>query len=172
MKIENFEDYLNSYFLLSPDHRTDILMAYREYFQKEVNERVQEQLIMMKEQVAAELESTIRNETQQEEIRRCISELRSEKDFLMSLTKKLMFSPTTKSSVELHNTMNLPAYDRLWISIRKWQRATGISNSEIARMLGLSERTLHSYDKSARTMTLEKLTNFLSRINGSIEFRF
>lgn len=147
-------------------------MVYRKHVQKEVNERVQEQLLMMKEQVTAELEPKIRNEIQQEVIHNCISELRSEKDFLMSLTKKLMFSPTTKSSVELHNTMNLPAYDRLWISIRKWQRATGTSKSEMARMLGISERTLRSYDKSARTMALEKLTNFLNCINGSIELKF
>ena len=119
MKKDSFEDYLHSNFLLESDHRMEILMVYRKHVQKEVNERVQEQLLMMKEQVTAELEPKIRNEIQQEVIHNCISELRSEKDFLMSLTKKLMFSPTTKSSVELHNTMNLTAYDRLWISIRK-----------------------------------------------------
>ncbi|MCR4638489.1 MAG: helix-turn-helix domain-containing protein [Ruminococcus sp.] len=72
----------------------------------------------------------------------------------------------------MKNKVNIPIYDRLWYAIRKWQRATGTTASELARILGISERTLRDYDKSARTMTLEKLTNFINYTNGSIEIKF
>jgi len=67
------------------------------------------------------------------------------------------------------NILDFPIYDLLWISIRKWQRDTGTSNTELARILGISQRTLSDYDKSARTMTLEKLTKFLDSIGGVIK---
>ncbi|MCR5730000.1 MAG: hypothetical protein K6G20_06580 [Ruminococcus sp.] len=71
----------------------------------------------------------------------------------------------------MRRTTNIPIHDRLWNSIRKWQRDTDTSNAKLAMMLGISERTLCDYDKSARTMTLEKVSNFLNCTNGSIELK-
>ncbi|WP_295093647.1 XRE family transcriptional regulator, partial [Ruminococcus sp.] len=63
----------------------------------------------------------------------------------------------------------LPTYDRLWNKIRKIQKEKGITDSELANLFGLSKRTLSRYDKSACPLTLEKLSNFLESIGGSIE---
>ncbi len=171
MKIENFEEYLTFRTFLTANEILDIKLAYREFVQKEIDAGVESQLTLLKEQIAAELESKIRNEIQHEAILNCISELRSEQRFFRSLTEKIMYTPETESSVDIRRTTNIPIHDRLWNSIRKWQRDTDTSNAKLAMMLGISERTLCDYDKSARTMTLEKVSNFLNCTNGSIELK-
>ena len=171
MKIESFDDYITDMFFLSPMDKMDIKQAYHEFVQKEIDAGVEEQLTFLKKQIAAELEPKIRNEIQQEAILDCITELRSEQRLFRSLIEKLMSTPEGEDSVDIRKTSNIPIFDRLWNSIRKWQRDTGTSNAKLTVMLGISERTLRDYDKSARTMTLEKLSNFLNCTNGSIELK-
>ncbi len=168
----SFNDKIDEMLLVSYSDKFDIKMWHNEAVEEEINERIKKQLNLLKVQLTAELDPKIRYDILHEEIFKCISDLRTEIRLFKSLTEKLLYSTKTKSSVDIHKTMDIPSYDRLWNSIRKWQRNTGTTTSELARMLGISERTLRDYDKSARTMTLEKLTNFLNYVNGSIELKF
>ena len=52
-------------------------------------------------------------------------------------------------------------YKKIWCKIRYWQSLKDISDSELATYLQVCERTLRDYDKSARSITLEKIDNFL-----------
>lgn len=52
-------------------------------------------------------------------------------------------------------------YKKIWCKIRYWQNLKDISDSELAAYLQVCERTLRDYDKSARSITLEKIDNFL-----------
>ncbi len=52
-------------------------------------------------------------------------------------------------------------YKKIWCKIRYWQSLKDVSDSELAAYLQVCERTLRDYDKSARTITLEKIDNFL-----------
>lgn len=52
-------------------------------------------------------------------------------------------------------------YKRIWCKIRFWQSLRDVSDSELAAYLNVCERTLRDYDKNARSLTLEKIDNFL-----------
>ncbi len=52
-------------------------------------------------------------------------------------------------------------YKRVWCKIRYWQNLRDVSDSELAAYLNVCERTLRDYDKNARSLTLEKIDNFL-----------
>ena len=52
-------------------------------------------------------------------------------------------------------------YKKLWCKIRYWQNLQDVTDTELASLLQVSERTLHEYDKSAKNITLEKIDNFL-----------
>ena len=59
----------------------------------------------------------------------------------------------------------VPLYRCIWAKIRYWQTVQEIPDSELAEYLGVGERTLSVYDKSAEHVTLEKLDSFL-KLNG------
>ena len=52
-------------------------------------------------------------------------------------------------------------YKKIWCKIRYWQSLKDVSDCELASYLQVCERTLRDYDKSARSITLEKIDNFL-----------
>ena len=53
-------------------------------------------------------------------------------------------------------------YRYIWCKIRFWQHLKDVSDSELAAYLQVCERTLRDYDKNARSITLEKVDNFLA----------
>ena len=172
MKKESFEEYIWGYYSLTGFEKMDIKDKYRECFHEEVNKRVNEQLEHAVAQKTMQLENKLHSEILKEEIIKRIDKINSDIEH-MKLFMHKAYSPTPRhGSVNIKKTANLPIYDRLWISIRKWQRDTGTSNTELARILGISERTLRDYDKSARTMPLEKLTKFIDYIDGTIEIGY
>ncbi len=52
-------------------------------------------------------------------------------------------------------------YKLIWVKIRCWQSLQDVSDSDLAFILQISERTLKDYDKNAGNVTLEKLDRFL-----------
>lgn len=52
-------------------------------------------------------------------------------------------------------------YKKVWCKIRYWQNLSDITDSELAAVMQVGERTLHEYDKCAKHITLEKVDNFL-----------
>ena len=52
-------------------------------------------------------------------------------------------------------------YKKLWCKIRYWQNLRDVTDTELAAVLQVSERTLHEYDKNAKNITLEKVDSFL-----------
>ena len=52
-------------------------------------------------------------------------------------------------------------YKKLWCKIRYWQSLKDITDTELASLLQVGERTLKEYDKSAKNITLEKIDMFL-----------
>lgn len=67
------------------------------------------------------------------------------------------------------NKSRKPLYKLLWCKIRYYQKLNDMSNIELAAYIGVSERTLLEYDKSAENITLGKLENFLMSENMDIE---
>ena len=53
-------------------------------------------------------------------------------------------------------------YKKIWCKIRYWQNLRDVSDTELAAYLQVCERTLRDYDKNARSITLEKVDNFLA----------
>lgn len=52
-------------------------------------------------------------------------------------------------------------YKKIWCKIRYWQSLKEISDTELASLLQIGERTLKEYDKCAKNITLEKIDVFL-----------
>ncbi len=52
-----------------------------------------------------------------------------------------------------------PLYQEIWQNIRKWARDKEISDNTFAAYLRVNVRTLSTYDISAHSLTLEKLSN-------------
>ncbi len=50
---------------------------------------------------------------------------------------------------------------KIWCKIRYYQQINDLPNEDLAAYLGVCERTLKEYDKSAETLTLGKIENFL-----------
>ncbi len=67
-------------------------------------------------------------------------------------------------------TKYLPESQKLWKRIRTWQKDEGITDLQLASLFELSVRTLKKYDKSARSLKLDKLDNFFERSGCSILF--
>ncbi|MBR2086994.1 MAG: hypothetical protein IJ906_07660 [Oscillospiraceae bacterium] len=55
----------------------------------------------------------------------------------------------------------LVAQGKLWCKIRYWQNLRDVTDTELAAVLQVSERTLHEYDKNTKNITLEKVDSFL-----------
>ena len=55
----------------------------------------------------------------------------------------------------------------IWGNIRRYQYLNRLSDEQLAQSLGISTRTLYSYDKNPSTLTLERIQCFLndSRMN-------
>ena len=52
-----------------------------------------------------------------------------------------------------------PLSKDLWLAIRAWQKAVGMTDEVLAACLKVNIRTLKSFDISAHGLTLEKLDN-------------
>ena len=52
-------------------------------------------------------------------------------------------------------------YKKLWCKIRYWQNLRDVTDTELAAVLQVSERSLHEYDKNAKNITLENVDSFL-----------
>ena len=63
--------------------------------------------------------------------------------------------------VSEHTIRKLVAQGKLWCKIRYWQNLRDVTDTELAAVLQVSERTLHEYDKNAKNITLEKVDSFL-----------
>lgn len=50
----------------------------------------------------------------------------------------------------------------IWEKIRYYQRVNNISNEELAALLNVKPKTLLSYDKSADSITLAMIDNFVN----------
>ena len=61
----------------------------------------------------------------------------------------------------MKRTPRITLYKKVWCKIRYWQNLRDITDSELAAVLQVGERTLHEYDKNAKNITLEKIDNFL-----------
>ncbi|WP_019679410.1 hypothetical protein [Ruminococcus flavefaciens] len=57
--------------------------------------------------------------------------------------------------------MRISFYQGMWTKIREWQKCYNVSDNKLAADLRVSERTLKEYDKSAHSLTLEKVDNLL-----------
>ena len=51
-------------------------------------------------------------------------------------------------------------YKKVWCKIRYWQTLRDVSDAQLASDLQVGERTLHEYDKSAKTSLLKELIPF------------
>lgn len=58
----------------------------------------------------------------------------------------------------------IPIYRKIWFKIRYWQNINAISDDELARIIGVSTRTLSNYDKDAGSISLRMIDNFLTSI--------
>ena len=63
--------------------------------------------------------------------------------------------------VSEHTIRKLVAQGKLWCKIRYWQNLRDVTDTELAAVLQVSERTLHEYDKNTKNITLEKVDSFL-----------
>ena len=55
--------------------------------------------------------------------------------------------------------IKVPLHQEIWLNIRIWAKGNKISDAELASLLRVNIRTLSSYDISAHTLTLDKLSN-------------
>ena len=60
----------------------------------------------------------------------------------------------------------------LWNTIRSWQKREGITDLQLASMLGLNVRTIKEYDKSVKALTLGSLDNFFERCGCTVRMIF
>ena len=162
---KSFSDEVFTIYGIPPKLAFDIVDLYDLYFERELREAVNKE----KKEWEQALKDKVRAEILQEKLYKNMDNFCVDLKFLRSFVEKASSLSHKHGNVTLRKSTNLPIYDLLWISIRKWQRDTGTSNTELARILGISQRTLSDYDKSARTMTLEKLTKFLDSIGGVIK---
>ena len=63
----------------------------------------------------------------------------------------------------------VPLYRKVWFKIRYWQNIKEVQDSELAKYLNVAVRTLRDYDANAKTISLEKVDNFLYVNNMDIE---
>ena len=63
----------------------------------------------------------------------------------------------------------VPLYRKVWFKIRYWQNIKEVQDSELAKYLNVAVRTLRDYDANAKTISLEKVDNFLYMNNMDIE---
>lgn len=49
----------------------------------------------------------------------------------------------------------------IWSNIRRYQYLNRLTDEQLAESLGISTRTLYSYDKNPSTLTLERIQSFL-----------
>lgn len=63
------------------------------------------------------------------------------------------------------NKKDIALYKQIWCKIRCYQQLHDITNKELAAYIGVCERTLLEYDKSAENITLGKIENFLKSEN-------
>lgn len=52
-------------------------------------------------------------------------------------------------------------YTVIWSNIRRHQYLLGMTNEQLCNLLGISARTLYTYDKNPSGLTLEKIEQFL-----------
>lgn len=55
----------------------------------------------------------------------------------------------------------IPVYRKLWLKIRYWQGINLVSNEELAKIIGVTTRTISNYDKDASSISLQMVDNFL-----------
>jgi len=52
-------------------------------------------------------------------------------------------------------------YFLIWSNIRRFQYLNGLTDKQISESLGITTRTLYTYDKNPSALTLEKIQQFL-----------
>lgn len=52
-------------------------------------------------------------------------------------------------------------YLLIWSNIRRFQYLNGLTDKQISESLGITTRTLYTYDKNPSALTLEKIQQFL-----------
>ena len=55
----------------------------------------------------------------------------------------------------------IDVHDQVWWKIRCYQKTRKISDTELAKNMNVAVRTLKDYDADSRTLSLEKVNNFL-----------
>ena len=63
----------------------------------------------------------------------------------------------------------IPTYKRIWCKIRYYQQLNDVTNENLAKYLNVSVRTLSSYDKDAKSLTLGNIDSFLYNAGLSLE---
>lgn len=53
-------------------------------------------------------------------------------------------------------------YNVIWSNIRRHQYLLGMTDEQLGELLGVSTRTLYSYDKNPGVLTLDKIEQFLN----------
>lgn len=154
---------------LSSEIYLDIYQNYNECFEEEVAVQVQEKVDRTVAKITMQLENKLRNEIRQEELITGIAKISAELQTLRLLLEKACSPTPRQDTVNVKNSVNLPTYDRLWNKIRKIQKEKGITDSELAKLFGLSKRTLSRYDKSACPLKMENLSNFIDSIGGFLK---
>ncbi|SDB24887.1 hypothetical protein SAMN02910317_01198 [Ruminococcaceae bacterium FB2012] len=59
-------------------------------------------------------------------------------------------------------TKTIPLHRKIWLKMRLWQQLNDASDETFARYLNLSVRTLREYDNDSSNLSLERLENFMS----------
>lgn len=65
--------------------------------------------------------------------------------------------------------IRISAYKRIWCKIRYYQQLNDITNETLAKYLNISVRTLSTYDKDAKNLTLGSIDSFLYNTGLSLE---
>lgn len=71
-----------------------------------------------------------------------------------------------------NNKISCTVYAVIWSNIKRYQYLYSISDDELSQMLGITKRTLYSYEKDPSHISLKCLQLFLDNSGNSIEMLF
>lgn len=80
-----------------------------------------------------------------------------------------IFFTYRKEQMFMKKEIRIPAYKRIWCKIRYCQQLNDITNETLAKYLNVSVRTLSTYDKDAKNLTLGSIDSFLYNTGLSLE---
>lgn len=85
------------------------------------------------------------------------------------MAMRYIFFTYRKEQMFMKKEIRIPAYKRIWCKIRYCQQLNDITNETLAKYLNVSVRTLSTYDKDAKNLTLGSIDSFLYNTGLSLE---